>query len=335
MATISDVARQAGVSETTVSHALNGTRRVSDELRARVLTAAAALEYRPDVAARSLRTGRSQTLALLLPDITNPWHPLLARGMLDVTTPEGYHTLLCATDWKIDQEATFLADLIQRRVDGIALMSMQYDLEGLRRALRGTPAVLFSRPDTAAGDLDYLYFDQDGAARLAVAYLIERGARRIATITGPLSNGGARERLQGYHAALAEAGLPGDPALVVEGDYWLPSGTAAAIRLLDLQPRPDAIFAANDLMALGALRALHQAGVSVPGEMAVVGFDDIPEAEIACPQLTTVRQPAYEMGRQAGLLLLRRLRRELDNGQAARAGAVLRIEPVLVRRDTA
>lgn len=334
MATITDVAKRANVSETTVSHALNGTRRVSAALQERVLAAAAALDYQPAAAARSLRTGQTDTLGLLVPDITNSWHPLVARGLMDVTTPQGYHTLLCATDGVVEQEAAFLADLAQRRVDGIVIITFAFAMDVLRRELRGIPTVLTGLPDQESPDMDYVVFDEVAAARLAVDHLAQRGRRRIATITGPQVLPGARRRFQGYREGLAAQGLPYDPLLVVEGDYWLPSGAHGAARLLEARPRPDAIVAANDLMALGALGALRQAGIAVPEQMALIGFDDIPEAEIAYPQLTTVRQPAYEIGRQAGLLLLTRIRCMKD-GVEHEPSAVVRVEPVLVLRGTA
>jgi len=331
MATISDVARLANVSETTVSHALSGIRPVSAKLQARVLAAAATLQYQPDAAARSLRTGKTDTLALLIPDITNSWHPLVARGLLDATTPEGYHTLLCVTDGKVEQEVAFLSELVRRRVDGIMIITFSYAMDVVRGALRGIPAVLTVLPDEPTPDLDYIDFDEVDAARMAVDHLIQRGCRRIATITGPLDLPGAHRRFQGYREGLLAHGLPVDHSLVVQGDYWMPSGAQAATRLLEARPRPDAIFAANDLMAIGALGALRQAGVLVPDDVALVGFDDIPEAEITYPQLTTVRQPAYEMGQQAGSILLRRLR----GSREAPGSIVVQVSPVLVRRGTA
>ncbi len=334
MATISDVARLADVSETTVSHALSGTRRVSAALQERVLAAAAALQYQPDAAARSLRTKRTDTLGLLVPDITNSWHPLVARGLLDVTTPEGYHTLLCATDGLVQQEKAFLSELVRRRVDGIVIVTLSYPMDVLQRELRGTPAVLSCVPDHPIPNMDYIAFDEVKAARMAVDCLIERGCRRIAAITGPRAFPGAGRRYRGYQEGLAAHGLPVDPNLVVEGDYWRPSGAAAVARLLELSPLPDAIFAANDLMALGALSALRHAGVRVPDDIALIGFDDIPETEIVYPQLTTIRQPAHEIGKQAGLLLLKRLGR-IRSDLPEEPGAIVPVEPVLVRRGTA
>ena len=333
MATIGDVAKLAEVSTTTVSHALTGKRRVSAALRQRVFEAAAVLEYRPDATARSLRTGQTDTLGLLIPDITNSWYPQVARGLMDVTTPEGYHTLVCATDGVVAQEVAFLSDLVRRRVDGIMIITFAFAMDALRPALRGTPAVLMGLPDDVSPDLDYVAYDEEAAVRLAVDHLVQRGYRRIAAINGPQSVPSARKRFLGYREALAANGLPYDPALAMEGDYWLPSGAVAAARLLELRPRPDAIFAANDLMALGALGALRAAGIAVPREMALVGFDDIPEAEIVHPQLTTVRQPAYEIGTRAGELLLARLRRRKDHGEDP-PSSVARVEPILIRRGT-
>jgi DNA-binding LacI/PurR family transcriptional regulator len=194
--------------------------------------------------------------------------------------------------------------------------------------------VLSCVPEQPIAGIDFIDFDEVKAARMAVDYLAAQGHRRIATVTGPRAFTGAMRRLRGYREGLIAHDLPVDPDLIVDGDYWRPSGAAAVARLLQRRPLPDAIFAANDLMALGALEALRQAGVGVPDDIAVVGFDDIPEAEIVFPQLTTIRQPALEIGKQAGLLILRRLGNLRADAPEEPAVTVC-IEPLLVRRQSA
>jgi LacI family transcriptional regulator len=256
-------------------------------------------------------------------------------GVQDATAAAGYHTFLCNTDGRAEHEIAFASELARRRVGGVVAVTFGAEHDALRRTLRGIPTVVFCYPPEADEERDVVWFDNVGAARLAVDYLIASGRRRIATVCGTRGYQGAQDRLQGYREALRARGLEVDPALIVDGDYMLRSGADAATRLLRVNPRPDAIFAANDLMALGALGALREAGVAVPGDIALIGLDDIPEAEIAYPQLTTVRQPAYEMGMCAGQLLMRRLQAAESGGAAAPGGKMVRIEPVLVRRATA
>ena len=308
-ASIKDVSRTAGVSISTVSHVLNGTRFVSPELTRRVHAAVTQLEYRQNDLARSLRTRQSYALGLVIPDVSNPYYPQIARGVQDAAAAAGYWVFLCNSDRKPESEVRLLAALEQRRADGVILDGSGPDpvlLAALRRAT--VPIVLVgSRIDEA--DMDVVTVAANGGYE-AVRHLIARGYRRIALIAGPPVPGPGQRRpakARGYLQALEEAGLPPDPALIVEGDYTREGGAAAMRRLFSLPQQPDAVFAGNDLMAIGALMAARAAGRRVPDDLAIIGYDDIPEAAVTSPALTTVAVPKYEMGRAAARMLLDRL----------------------------
>jgi LacI family transcriptional regulator len=307
MSTIREVAGRARVSPTTVSHVLNATRFVSEEIRARVLSAMAELGYRPNAVARSLRRGRTHTLGLILPDSANPYFAELGREIEAAAFGRDHSVVLCNTEGDQRRERVYLDLLAKRQVDGLLYVPAGDRADVLRGLLhRPLPVVLVDR-DLAGAPVDVVLSDKRGGARLATRHLIALGHRRIGCIGGPSSLAMSGRRLQGYRDALAEAGLPVDEGLVLRGDYRPQSGWAAARSLLALADPPTAIFAANDLMAIGVLRAAGELGRRVPGDLAVVGFDDIELASYTTPPLTTVSQSAGEVGRAAVELLLERL----------------------------
>jgi LacI family transcriptional regulator len=334
---IKDVGRVAGVSISTVSHVLNRTRYVSPALRTRVEAAVADLGYRHNGLARGLRTRRTETVGLIIPDVSNPYYPQLARGVQDAADAAGFAVFVCNSDRRPDNEARLLAALAQRRVDGVILDAAGPSPAVLAALARyQQPVVLVgSRIDAAhVPGADVVQMAPEGG-RTAVAHLLQRGHRRIGLIAGPPRGGGAPgegagdrpAKSGGYFAALADAGLVPDPALIVSADYTRPGGRAAMERLLALPPgrRPTAVFAGNDLMAIGALLALRAAGLGVPGDVAVVGYDDIPEAAVTCPALTTVAVPKYEMGRVAADLLLARIAHRQGAAGGTAPGAPRRV----------
>jgi LacI family transcriptional regulator len=299
--TIHDVALRAGVSVATVSRVLNGKAVVREETERQVLEAAKALRYVPNVAARSLSSRRSQTIGVVLPDVHGEFFSEVIRGVDLAARAKGYHILVSGSHSDLGEMLDVL-ETMHGRVDGLVVMAPEVEIAALHPSLPpGLPLVLLNSIDP---ERDAITIDNYGGAQAMVRHLAELGHERIAFIKGPGQNADARERLRGYRDAMREEGRPTSPALELEGDFTEDSGRAAAEYLLLAQRRPTAIFAANDSMAVGVLAALAAAGVSVPGEMSVAGFDDIPIARYVTPPLTTIRVDIADLGRRAfGLLL--------------------------------
>ncbi|MFC4584899.1 LacI family DNA-binding transcriptional regulator [Sphaerisporangium corydalis] len=327
---IGRVAKLAGVSATTVSHALNGRRPVSAATRQRVMDAIAELGYRPNVLARGLRTSRSQAIGLIIPDITNPFYPMLARGLQDVLGPAGYHEIISNTDGDRDLERSALDQMIARQVDGIAFAVFHTHAEDLLPAIDvGVPVVRLGGRLLQDG-VDLVHSDDEGGAAEATRYLLDRGYGRIGFVCGPDAQGPAAERVTGYLAALAERGLPPDPDLIVHTHFSRAGGMAGTLRLLGLPRPPRAVVCANDVMAIGALDAAARRGLKVPGDLAIMGFDDIEAATLVSPQLTTMANPARKIGQACGRLLLDRL-----SGTASGPPSETIIPARLIRRQSA
>ena len=308
--TLEQVAALAGVSRATVSRVVNGSPKVSPAVRAQVERAVAKLGYVPNRAARSLVTRRADSVALVVSEpharfFSEPFFAGMVRGVSAALAETGVQLLLLIAQ-DLPDRGWLERYVVGGHVDGVLLASLHGDdpLPGtLERA--GVPAVLIGRPVDQAAPGSYVDADNRGGARTAVDHLARRGRRRIATITGSLDMGVGQDRLEGYRDGLAAAGLAGAGDLVETGDFTEEGGAAAMGRLLERPGGPvDAVFAASDLMAAGALRALRAAGRRVPEDVAVVGFEDSAVARYAQPPLTTVRQPIEEMGRQATRLLL-------------------------------
>lgn len=328
-ATIRDVAQRAGVGVATVSRVLNGTGYVKAETRERVLEAAAALGYVPSQLARGLVRHLSDTVGLVIPDITNPFFPLITRGVEDAASEAGYTVFLCNTDNDPALEAHDVQKLRERRVDGIIFVGTTERRESVDRLLAdGIPVVVMDR-QLGHADVDTVLVDNRWGALAACRHLIELGHRRIAHAAGHQSTRTGQDRHEGYREALEEAGIAYDPAAVVWGDFTYESGFRVGQVLLGRYPRPTAIFAGNDLIALGVIRAAEEAGIAVPDDLSVVGFDDIQMSAVVRPGLTTVRQPAREMGRLAMAMLLERI-----SGKAAGPGRRHVSQPELIVRGT-
>ena len=326
--TIADVAALAEVSKTTVSHVLSGNRPVAAPTRRRVEAAIAELGYRPDGLARSLRTRRTHTVALVIPDLTNPFYPLLARGLED-GLGRGYRAFTCNTDGHVERELEFLEDVADRRADGIVLDSFALRPDLIAEVVpETTPVVRIGTTVIDDPGYDTVHADDEQGAFEATTHLLAKGHRRVAMIQGPEGAGGKRNH--GYDRALAEAGTPRDPALVRPGDWTRSGGREAAFPLLRSAEPPSAIFCANDLMAMGAMDAARDLALSLPADLEIVGFDDIESAAMVSPPLTTVTNPAYETGLLAGVLL-----RERMTGRYRGAPRTVTLPCRLVRRATA
>lgn len=297
--TISDVARLAEVSKSTVSHVLNNTRNVEEPTRQRVLAAIAELGYRPSSAARSLTTKHTNTVGMVISDSANFFFSEMLRGVEDILHAEGYGLLVCNTDEVLQREAHYLDLLLRQRVDGIVAAATSQAWTPLREAATQHTPIVFV--DRRFRDLEgpYVGADNEGGAKLGVQHLIERGYREIGVLAGFQRLSTMRERLHGYQVALSEAGLPLQDEWIIPSDLSIEAGKEAMRRLLTLPHRPRAVFVNNNLITLGALLAIRELGLDCPGEVAVVGFDDHPWAAVSAPPLTVVRQPAREIGQIA------------------------------------
>jgi LacI family transcriptional regulator len=312
--TQADVARLAGVSVATVSYVINnqsgGKVQVGEETRRRVLEAVQQLGYQPNAAARTLRTRRTQLLAVMVPDLTNPFYPLLIRGAQGAAEREDYQILVCDTNDTAAREYAFMDAMLRRHVDGVVLVAFHLETRDVERLLHaGTHvAAIGGRPRPAG--VDIVAPRERLAVREVMRHLISRGHRRIAHLAGPPETPPGRVRLQGYREALAEAGIPHDESQVLYGTFRR-NGVAELVSSLFARPgrgnHPTALFAANDVMAIEAMCVLARLGWRIPQDVAVCGFDNIPEAEYVVPSLTTVDQDAESLGKRAVELLLERL----------------------------
>ena len=296
VATIRDVAARAGVSVATVSRALNGVGPVRGDTSKRVAAAARALKYVPHAAARSLSIRRSHTLAVLLPEVHGEFFSEVIRGIDVAARQRGYHILVSSSHNDAEEMSAVLRAL-RGRVDGLVAMSPDIEIRSISRALAADmPVVLLN---SAAANRSTIRIDNYSGARSMTDHLIALGHRDIAFITGPERNADAAERLRGYRSAVGMGPSARRPHIEIAGDFTENAGYRAVPEVLSMSPRPTAIFAANDAMAVGALRALREAGLELPQDMALAGFDDIPMSRYLTPPLTTVRVDFAEMGRRA------------------------------------
>jgi LacI family transcriptional regulator len=305
--TMRDVAEHAGVSVTTVSHVVNNTRTVNPDTRSRVEEAMRVLGYQPNVVARSLRMGKTHTIGIILPDSANPYFAEVVRGIEDTSFSHGYSVILCNSDNDLEKERLYTNVLLEKQVAGIIFVAAGLSGENIHHLQdRGIPLVLVDRrvPDVEA---DYVLTDNQGGGRLATRHLIDRGHRAIACIAGPEGVKLSSDRIAGYRQALDDAGIAIQPQLILEGDFQYQSGYNAAQGLFGNQSAPTAIFACNDLMAIGVYRFAHEKGLRIPEQLSIVGFDDIRLAAYSQPPLTTIRQSKHTMGSSAAKLLLERM----------------------------
>lgn len=305
MTTIREVARHAGVSPITVSRVVNNTGYIRAETREKVLAAVELLGYVPNTLARSLRWKQTGLLALVLTDITNPFWTTVARGVEDAASDAGLSVILCNTDESSDEQERYLTVLLQKRVDGILLVPAASDpapLEAIRR--QKIPVVVLDRRVPGV-EVDVVRCDSRGGAFQLVQHLTRLGHRRIALLAGPEGISTTEERILGYRQALQAAEIA--EAFIYAGAFTLQSGYDMAQQALANPARPSALFAGNNFIAIGALRAVRDAGLRIPEDISLVGFDDLPPALVVDPFLTAAAQPAYEMGFEATRLLLQRM----------------------------
>lgn len=308
MATMKDVARLAGVSTSTVSHVINKDRFVSEAITAKVDAAIKSLNYAPSALARSLKINQTRTIGMLITASTNPFYSELVRGVERSCFERGYSLVLCNTEGDEQRMNSNLETLMQKRVDGLLLLCTETH-QPSQEIMQRYPSIPTVMMDWAPFD-GYSDLIQDNSllgGDMATQHLIDKGHTRIACITGPLDKTPARLRLEGYREAMARAGLEVREGDEIVGNFEFGGGFEAMQTLLAQKERPQAVFIGNDAMAFGAYQALYQAGLKVPQDMAIVGYDDIELARYMTPPLTTIHQPKDELGELAIDVLLHRI----------------------------
>jgi LacI family transcriptional regulator len=305
-ATLLDVAREAGVSPSTVSRILTGRARVTDEKRKSVEHAILKLNYRPNLAARGFKTGSSMTIGVLLQDVDSPFYGRSMKGIEAGLAGSGYAPLIMSGHWDAHEEAESVHLLMGRRIDGLIILTGHLDDAQIAEFARHQPIVVTGRT-LQAPNVRSCRFDQELCGYMATRHLLSLGHRRIAHIAGTRDHSDATERLAGYHRALRESSIAIAPALTAQGDFLESGGLLAMNRLLDSGESFTAVFAANDQTAFGARMALYRRGIRVPDDLSLVSVDDVPAAAYLTPPMTTVRQPIHEVGLFAAQALLHML----------------------------
>jgi len=329
MATMKDIARLAGVSTSTVSHVINKSRFVSDEIAERVNNAAQQLNYAPSALARSLKMNRTKTIGMLVTTSTNPFFGEVVKGVERSCYHQGYNLILCNTEGDNQRMKASINTLLQKRVDGLLLMCS---------TLEGERLDVFDRyPDIPVVVMDWgpILFASDKiqdnslqGGYMAAKHLIECGHREIGCITGPLIRHQAQMRYEGYKRALAEAGIAINPDWIVESDFECEGGYQAFEKLYERGKLPSALFVCNDMMAMGVIQAANQRGLRIPDDLSLIGYDDVHIAKFMTPALTTIHQPKYRLGKAAVDTLLYRLENPDTTAQ------VVQLEPTLAVRSS-
>jgi len=308
--TIKDIAKKTGVSYATVSRALNGRSGVKEDTRTRVLEEARKMGYQPNAIARGLVLRHTHTLALVIPDITNPFFPEIARGVEDAASILGYSVFLCNTNWDEEKESLYIKTLQEKRVDGI-ILHPSYNVGEEHFSDFKIPMVLLNKIPGVA-DYSSIEVDNVKGGYLATKHLIEAGYRKIAFIGGSEGSTSNKEREEGYKLALSKYKIEIDEALILKGGFKSKDGYDNMQQLINSGNVPDAVFGGNDIIALGVLHCVQENDLRVPEDIGIIGFDDIPYASLPQIQLTTIEQPKYQMGKYAIELLMKTLEDKSD-----------------------
>lgn len=309
--TIYDVAREAGVSMATVSRVVNGNPNVKPTTRKKVLAAIERLGYRPNAVARGLASKKTTTVGVIIPDISSLFFSELARGIEDIATMYKYNIILCNSDQRLEKELQLINTLLEKQVDGLLFMGSEVKEDHLQALSTSSVPVVLAATRDADNVLPSVTIDHFQAAYDATKFLIDEGHTRIAMITGPLTDPlGGLLRFEGYKQALSDAGIPFNEELMASGNYWYESGLSKMNQFLKLDQPPTAVFAASDEMAIGAIHAVQDAGLRVPDDIEVVGYDNVRLAEMVRPRLTSVVQPMYDIGAVAMRLLTKYMNNE-------------------------
>ncbi|HEY0375844.1 MAG TPA: LacI family DNA-binding transcriptional regulator [Pyrinomonadaceae bacterium] len=322
---IKDVAREAGVSTATVSHVINNTRHVSEEVRGRVLEAIKSCDYYPNAQARSLASGRNHTLGLLISDIANPFFPELVKSIETAAFERGYDVVLANTNYEAGRTSNYVRRLIERKVAGVALMTSELDMALVDELARRGVCVVFLDQGMYGAHMSNLVVNYAAGIEEAIQHLVALGHRRINYVGGPARLRSAAKRREAFVDSVARL-LPGSRPVIYEGDFKIEGGRRAAGLMLEGGRRPTAVVAANDMMALGAMQEFRAAGLVIPRDISVVGFDDIAFASLTDPPLTTVCLPRMELGLRAVEALMTTIE------HSARQGVEIQIPTYLVAR---
>ncbi|AEE15711.1 substrate-binding domain-containing protein [Treponema brennaborense] len=328
MHTIHEVAKLAGVSTATVSHVCNNTRYVSDDLRRKVLDAMAALQYKPNVIARGLRGGSLKSIGLVVPDCTNTFFAEIARAVDRVCFSQGYNIILCNTDNNVQQQSFYIDMLISKQVDGIIFISADETDADIRKCLDFSIPVVVADRDVTDDSVDNIIVDNELGAYQAASHLVSCGFSRIACITGPENIPSSRRRLHGFEKALREASVPLPESYVFTGNFHYSGGRDAFGYFSSLPCKPDAVFACNDMMALGFIHTALSSGLRIPSDVSIIGFDNTELSTVMSPKLSTVAQPIEEIAEIALRLLLGKIEKT-----EKRIRKVV-LEPRLILRET-
>jgi len=329
MATIKDIALKANVSTATVSAVINSSAYVSPALKDRVTRALSEVDYHPDEVARSLKKKRTKTLGVIISDITNPFFTAVVRGVEDAANSVGYAVMLCNTDESAEKEAVYIRILKTRRIDGVILATASVGESYSEKFERyGIPVVFVNRVPSEPC-IDAVVLNNFSGSFEAVSYLCELGHTRIGVITGLSNKSTTIERLKGYKEALLARGLTVEEELIRKSDSRTNGGYENALELLKLENRPSAIFVTNNLMTVGAMKAVIESGLGCPSDISIVGFDDFDWANVFSPRLTTVSQPTYEMGKLSVELLVEKI-----EGKTTEEPRKITLEPKLIIRES-
>ena len=332
-ATIKDIAKTAGISYSSVSRALNGLKGVSEHTRQKVKKIAEDLEYTPNAVARGLVQKQTGTLGLILPDITNPFYPEIARGVEERASLAGYNTFLCNTNYDLSKEESYLLNLLEKRVDGIILAPVSSSSVFFEQRKHMPVPFVYLGNTPERTKYSFVLTDNVRGGYLATRTLIEKGYRRIGFISGKDDESPVGGRFGGFKDAMDRYNMEISDDYIRFGDWRLKSGYEIIKQMIDLGVYPEAIFAGNDILAMGILQGIKEKGLSVPEDIAVIGFDDIPYASWPAINLSTIRQPKSRMGKSAVEILLDQLKKQIEYDPLFTAKKII-LDPELILRGT-
>ena len=328
MNTLKDVAKLAGVSTATVSHVINGTRFVSDSLQDKVKSAMKELDYQPNMMARALKVGFQKTIGVIVPDCTNPFFSEIARALDRYCFSKGYNIILCNTDNNIEQQSSYTKMLISKHIEGVIIISSDNTDDDLSKFLKNSIPVVIADRIGKHNNVDSVIVDNEKGGYEATKYLINQGFTKIGCISGPSFISSSSQRVVGYKKALEEAGILVREDYISIGDFHFAGGIAAADKFFSLSDRPEAVFATNDLMALGFINASRNKGFEIPNDISVVGYDNIELSKFMTPKLTTVSQPLEQLAQIATDLLLDKITNQTVGAQ------LIKLDPQLIERES-